>query len=254
MGRLPKKRDILERARNISTKRAAIHGLPTITPTEAELKESGAYHEARIDLMRREETGAFAQQERYMREMAGEMGLKLVSTKDFQKYEKGVTKEWRFLQKVKKAEFEREKLRTSWLETLKREKQLKRKYARQLPKVQAFDVFRAKYPGRVVKVNGYKIVLPAIPKPKPIRHPPRKLARVSLRKPLDVGVAIRGAPKPKKHRKPSRIFDTIEAKPKPKKRKKRHTNRTGLTMRKLRKVKGVKVFSFPDDVWKVRKR
>jgi len=42
-------------------------------------------------------------------------------------------------------------------------------------------------------------------------------------------------------------------KAKPKKRQKNHSERTGKTMRSLRHVKGVKVFSFPDSVWKVRK-
>ena len=34
----------------------------------------------------------------------------------------------------------------------------------------------------------------------------------------------------------------------------KHSARTGKTMRALRHVKGVRVFSFPDDVWKVRKK
>jgi len=37
------------------------------------------------------------------------------------------------------------------------------------------------------------------------------------------------------------------------KRKRSHTQRTGKTMRVLRKIDGVKVFSFPDDVWGVKK-
>lgn len=39
----------------------------------------------------------------------------------------------------------------------------------------------------------------------------------------------------------------------PKKRKRNHSQRRSLTMRSLRNVKGVKVFSFKDDVWKVKK-
>ena len=39
---------------------------------------------------------------------------------------------------------------------------------------------------------------------------------------------------------------------KTKKPKKRHTQRNGKTMKSLRSITGVKVFSFPDSVWKVK--
>jgi len=175
--RLPKKRDILQRAKETSTTRATIHGLPSITPTESELKETGEYHEARVELMRSPETAIMLEQRRYLDSMAEEMRLSIVP---------------------------------------------KREHREQQRKVQAFDVFRAKHPTRVVRVNGYKIMVPTSPMPKRVKPKPRK-------------------PLPIIH------------KAKPKKRKKR-TNRTGKTMRSLRKVKGVKVFSFPDDIWKVRKR
>jgi len=42
--------------------------------------------------------------------------------------------------------------------------------------------------------------------------------------------------------------------PRKKKRPKRHIQRNGKTMRKLKHVKNVKVFSFPDEIWKVRRK
>jgi len=127
----------------------------------------------------------------------------------------------------------------------------KREHREQLRKAEAFDIFRGKHPKQVKKVNGYKIVLPAIPQP--TTHQVKRVKR-----------------QPKKPRKPKPIIPKVELpsvrdiavfhsvvqdvvkKPK-KKRKKNHTQRSGKTMRKLRKVKGVKVFSFPDHIWKVRK-
>lgn len=57
-------------------------------------------------------------------------------------------------------------------------------------------------------------------------------------------------------RSPADVVFGKPAKPAKKKKRKRqrsHTERSGKTMRALRKVNGVKVFSFPDDIWKVRK-
>ena len=79
-----------------------------------------------------------------------------------------------------------------------------------------------------------------------------KPKRVSLRKPLDITSAIRGAPTPKISlpKLPQPIFQL----PKQKHRKRR-IQRTGKTMRVLRKrIKdGQKSFSFPDWVWKVKR-
>lgn len=182
MRRLPRKHEILKKARGISMERAVIQGLPAITPTEAELKESGVYREARIGLMWGASSEAFAEQERYVSDMASEMGLVLLR---------------------------------------------KREHKQQLRKVEAFDVFKAKYPLKVVKVNGYKILLPTFPKPKI---------------------------QPRKPRKRRSVISKVPVKPKRKKRKRNHSARIGKTMRKLlRPMKnGKKVFAFPDSIWKVR--
>lgn len=104
-------------------------------------------------------------------------------------------------------------------------------------KVQAFDVFKRKHPQRVKRVNGYRIVFPSLPAPKA----PKK---VSVRK-----------PKPQKRTSTVtvKVPKRVVLKPK-KKRRKSHTERTGKTMRSLAKIKGVNVFSFPDDVWKVKRK
>jgi len=82
----------------------------------------------------------------------------------------------------------------------------------------------------------------------------KKPERVSLRKPLDIGSAIRGTPKKfRKYDAMSAFLKIPKSMPHKGKHKKRHIQRTGKTMRRLRNIKGVKVFSFPDHIWKVRK-
>jgi hypothetical protein len=49
------------------------HGLPAITPEESELKESGAFEEARAELMRGEKSKADAQVEQYVHDLKGEL-------------------------------------------------------------------------------------------------------------------------------------------------------------------------------------
>jgi len=203
-----------------------------ITPTTAELKEGGYYEKARRQLMTAPETRFNEQQRKYLEDMASGMGLKVVPDKEYRKYEKGVDVEWKQKQRMKTAIFEREKLRKLWIGATEREKKLRKALGR---------------------LRG-----------KPKREKKPKLERVSLRKPLDIGAAIRGRalksvpPKPPKHRKPSGIFAIIEpkVKAKPKKRRKRHVERAGKTMKPLKKriKNGQRIFSFPDDVWKVRRK
>jgi len=86
-----------------------------------------------------------------------------------------------------------------------------------------------------------------------------KPKRVSLRKPLDIGSAIRGKPLaiPKIKAPPitAIVLGTPKRKVKRKKRKRNHSRRVGKTPRRLKKLvkNGKKSFSFPDHVWKVRK-
>jgi len=71
--RLPSKVEILERAKEIAMQRQVI-GMKEepITPTERELKETGVYHEARLELMRSPTTGWESEQRRYIFGMAEE--------------------------------------------------------------------------------------------------------------------------------------------------------------------------------------
>jgi len=169
--RLPTRREIEKRAKEMHMSRSALHGLPAITPEHAEVKESGNYHRARMDLMRSDEGAYSGQQRQYLETMAGEMGLKVIPKRELVFIRKETGFEWT----------------NGWT---KRERK-KRK---------------------------------AKPKPKKPISPKIRAPKVKI-------------PLPKKPKK---------------KRRKSHTERTGKTMRKLRKIDGVKVFSFPDHVWKVR--
>lgn len=174
---MPKKEEILRKARELSMLEQMRVGLPAITPTEAELKETGMFYEARRSLMT-VDADVKAQQMSYLEELASELDMRLVSRRDFEK----IIHARATSPRRKKAE----------------------------PKIQLRTVIKKTVVGKRKKV---KII------------PKKSVASIIL-----------GVKKPK--RKP--------------KRKKRHTTRTGKTMRALRKVNGVRVFSFSADVWKVR--
>ena len=82
----PTKRQILERAKRIEISDIVGKGLPAITPEDYELKESGAYHRAKMQLMSPKST-AFSQQEKYLNEMANEMGLVVFARKKVKELE-----------------------------------------------------------------------------------------------------------------------------------------------------------------------
>lgn len=192
--RLPRKHEILSRAEELAMQRQVIGmGVEPITPTEAELKESGVYREARLELMSGQASGALAEQHRYVSAMASELNLKVLRQK-----------EWMGFQKERKL--------------LRRERAMRRWHIRGLSTLLGT---KAK---AVVVVRSQKR---HAPKPKPIIPRVPKIPTVT---------AIL---KPKKHRK----------------RQKLQTQRNGITMRKLRKrmKNGVTSFSFPDNIWKVRK-
>ena len=197
---LPRKAEILRRAREKAMEKGIREGLPAITPTEEELKESGDFLEAQRDLMT---THAHfdSQQMQYIHEVAGEVGLKVVGKGEH--------------------------------------RQLSRK-------AEAFDKFHLTYPTFVKKLNGYEIRIPDFSKKPKTTRPKPKLPKPQIpKKALNFLV---GSIKPI-----SMITASPKKKPK-KKRQRNHSARTGKTMKALRHVKGVRVFSFPDDVWKVRKK
>lgn len=170
---LPSKNEILQRAKAKAMEQQVRAGLPDISPTERELKESGTFQEARLDLMRVDQE-ALSQQMGYLQQMAGEMRFKVIPLSELATLHRKTGYEYT----------------NGWTKH-------KRK------------------PSTVRK----KVLSPA---------PTKKLK--SIRRPI-----------------------LKREKAKPKKRQKNHSARSGKTMRALRHVKGVKVFSFPDSIWKVHK-
>jgi len=169
----PKRKQILKRARERSIARGVLGGLPAITPEDYELRETGGLLEAQRDLMRSEASKYSGQQRSYL--MAGEMGLKILTRREFTQAEKGMGK-----------------VGFKW-------------------------------------INGWGETK--------AKKPPMK--KISLR---DQAVVLRTV---------TSVGE--KARMQRRKRQKNHSQRVGKTMRKLRKIDGVKVFSFPDSVWKIRK-
>ena len=224
LSRLPSASAIAKKAKELAMQRQAMHmeiGDP-ITPSEAELKESGYTHEARISLMQSPETPWEAEQHRYIHEMASEMGLKVVTKK-----------EYAMLQRIMQ-----EPRNHKYVRNGKKPKRLKREFAKTIRKTRQ----------------------------------PTPMKRVSLRQPLNLGSALRGASLPRIHA-PMRmtirkgipsirdiaVFHSVVqdvAKKRKKRRRRNHSARVGKTPRRLRKLikNGKKQFSFPDHIWKVKVR
>lgn len=206
MGKLPSKREIRERAEGLDIMGAMTHGLPTITPERYELQESGLLKEAQRDLMTSEEKKYRGQAEQYVRTMAEEVDLYVLSPGEHREYKK----------KMKLT------LRPGHIWTGKK---------------------WVKFKGTVdmERVSGTEKVKVSIISPKGVRKHvktvriPRKKQpkRAPVVSPADIVLGKKaGAPK--------------------KRRKRIRTERAGKTMKALRKVNGVNVFSFPDHVWKVK--
>lgn len=177
----PRKHEILRRAKEIAQERSFTHGLPSITPTEAELKETGVFEEARRELMGTR-SAMEGQQMQYIHDVASEVGLKVVDPH-----------EWKAKQrKVRKLQW-----------TVKGYRHQLSKRNPVIPSIPTIDVTRKQRRKTMKK-------MPTI---------------LQLEKQIV-------APKPK--------------------RKRSHTKRVGKTMRKLRHVNGVKMFSFPDHIWKIK--
>jgi hypothetical protein len=72
-GRMPKKEEIIEKAQEIHKEQLAKEGLPALSATEQELKESGTFEEARADLMRGETTKADSAMLQYIDDLRREL-------------------------------------------------------------------------------------------------------------------------------------------------------------------------------------
>jgi hypothetical protein len=71
--KLPTKAEIIERATEMHLEDQARQGLPTITPEESELKESGLFKEAQNELMRGIDSIVDPQVEKYIHELKDEL-------------------------------------------------------------------------------------------------------------------------------------------------------------------------------------
>ena len=247
----PKKDKILLRSKAIAMEREVRAGLPAITPTERELKETGVYSEAKLDLMRVDQ-GVLSEQRRYFDEMAGELRLKIIPKRGLAVLKRETGYEWtdgwhkheRKPTKPKKPSKPTVHIRSISKEDYTKVSRLWEKHIG-IPSPY-FDIRRKIEKKGLTRERAHEYA---------IFHSYRK-----MKKEVE---AVMGKPKPKQKLPTSigEVMKQMKTKPKkgkikkwkPKKRKKSHVECTGKTMRALRKVNGVKMFSFPDSVWKVRK-
>lgn len=89
--RMPTKTEIIHHARRIELEDI---GLPTITPTEQELKEKGTFRKARLQLMRDPATEGQLQQRKYLDQLASELKLKLIPRRGLVTLRKETGFEW----------------------------------------------------------------------------------------------------------------------------------------------------------------
>jgi len=226
----PTRKEILKRARVIEMKDIVGSGLPAITPEDYELKESGAYNVAKRDLMTSQHTEARLQQRRYLDTMASEMRLKIMSKREFRQTEKLMGD-----------------VGYKWVNGWGKKKKAKPRHKKKEP-IDEKVIYQ-------YKGDPFPITRAELDQMKGSMALSREWSKFNHGIRLDKGRAIeRQKAKPKPAFKiPSQIAPKIILAPK-KKRRRNHTERSGKTMRSLAKVKGVNVFSFPDDIWKVKRK
>jgi len=78
---MPNREEIRARARILALERQVTGDLPAITPSDEELKESGVWEEARLELMRVTQQ-TLSDQEKYLTEMAEEMNMEVLPKED----------------------------------------------------------------------------------------------------------------------------------------------------------------------------
>jgi len=89
----PRKAEIIHRATAKALEKEILAGLPGITPTERELKETGMFQEAQIDLMQVDQE-ALSEQRRYLGEMASEMNLAILPIRGLATLKRETGYEW----------------------------------------------------------------------------------------------------------------------------------------------------------------
>jgi len=83
----PRKTSILSVAGAMAMESNVRVGLPAITPSERELKESGYFTAAQRDLMTVDKE-AIAEQEKYLHDMAEELDMAIITKKELREYQK----------------------------------------------------------------------------------------------------------------------------------------------------------------------
>jgi len=252
------------------------HGLPAITPEDYELKETGTAHRARTSLMRGP-SRIEAQELRYLEGMAKEVGYRFLPKTEVNGWARErksllgrikalAAKKPKPKPKValtKKTSPVKEMPRKQPKATLKRIKYFTRKkgaahiekdlgikmdfHYKILDKQEREMIGKRLRTGELYTPKAGYLATTDIPKPsvkppkKPKPEPKRSYELSKILKPLEKAEIPKIVAPPKRKK----------AAPK---RRKSHVERNGKTMRKLKKriQQGVKVFSFPDNVWKVR--
>jgi len=251
----PKKDEILRRGKAIAMERQIRAGLPAITPSERELKESGMFQEAQIDLMRVDQE-ALSQQRRYLSEMASDLKLVVLPKKGLATLKRETGYEWT----------------NGWTKHEKpKPRKKKEPKTRSHSEIEKWIKYREKYRSgqwkggmekfrkRLGRYKASLILGREFQEPVGI-FLERKGLKEFWEHDLGLGKITRikkklGEPIIHRMTREARKLPSIKALSivKPKKRRNSHVERSGKTMRALRKIDGVKVFSFPDSVWKVRK-
>ena len=86
---MPTGEEIRIRARELALEQQIKGDLPAIMPTDAELRESGLWEKARLDLMTTS-SKTLSDQEQYLNNMASDMGLEVISQKELKELYKRV--------------------------------------------------------------------------------------------------------------------------------------------------------------------
>lgn len=236
--RPPKKREILERARELAAERQMRQGLPIITPTERELKETGDFERARRDLMTTH-GDIDAQQQGYIHGMADELGLKLIEKAELKALERRQATLTRREKEIQQQQYRHR--RAAWVG---------RGLLHMLRKGQGFSIAGVSIRPLSDQFKGWF----GPPKAEPVKVTRAKgpIPVVDLRKRSRKRSVKKLPTMQQAVKKITKKTSTPLAKP-VKKRKKSHTERSGKTMRALKDVNGVNVFSFPDHIWGTKK-
>lgn len=256
------RKEALKRARKLEMS-DIIGDLPSITPTDAELKESGTYHRARIELMRNKANVAQLQQEKYLNQVASELNLKVIPIRGLATLKRATGFEWTngwTKHGAKAKPKSKPKPKPTPVVSIKRIVIGKKTVNKNLPSLATLKNIESLV--HLEKLSDKQLTK----RYKQLQTTKRawiggRLPNTFYRGVADPGGVTGKVPKDVyafTNLDPTmRDFEKeMQGRAKPKKRQRLHTSRTGKTPRVLRKAvkNGHRVFSFSDDIWKVRKR